>query len=154
MVSLTARLIIRNMEGEYLFLLQTKRNGNKYSLVGGTVDGKEYAKEALIRETAEEIGIKIRSEELKLLHTMHRFRDKNDPGEIILYFEAKRYFGVPISKEPKKFLRVEWLDPEDLPFNMSVVTRRAIQHILEGKKYAEFADEPLAQLVKKLRLGK
>jgi len=41
-VSLKARLILQN-HGRLLLLKQTKPNGGNYSLVGGTIERKEYA---------------------------------------------------------------------------------------------------------------
>jgi len=152
MLSFNARLIIKNAEGEFLFLLQTKRNGGKFSLVGGTVERNEFARKALCREAKEEVGITILPEDLQLVHTMHRHVQKKGDSIVALYFEAYRYFGVPASMEPKKFATVDWLDPLNLPTNLSPFTRQAVRNISSKIPYSEYTGRKieLAKTIKQL----
>ena len=68
-ILLKARLIVEE-QGEILLLKQTKNNGGKYTLIGGTVEDYEFAKKALIRESNEESGIVIEKENLHLYYAV------------------------------------------------------------------------------------
>lgn len=57
-------------------LLQKRYNtgyedGN-YSIVAGHIDGNESVIKAMQREALEEAGIKIKEEDLEIVHVMHR----------------------------------------------------------------------------------
>ena len=52
------RLILKQND-KILLLAQTSENGGKFTLPGGTVENKEFAKATLIRECKEEIGIQL-----------------------------------------------------------------------------------------------
>ena len=53
MLIFAVRLILED-NGKLLFLRQTKRNGGRYTLIGGNVEETEFAREALAREASEE----------------------------------------------------------------------------------------------------
>ena len=55
MLIFAVRLIVEE-NGQMLFLRQTKRNGGRYTLIGGNVEEHEFAREALSREALEEAG--------------------------------------------------------------------------------------------------
>jgi len=107
MLTFAVRLILED-NGKMLFLRQTKRNGGRYSLVGGNVEDHEFAREALAREAKEEAGIHVEPDELILTHVLHRHKLKKDENLLVLYFKATRFYGEPESLEPKKFKDVGW----------------------------------------------
>ena len=137
-MTFAVRLIVENNEGEILFLHQTKLNGGKYSLVGGTVKPREFAQEALCREVYEEVGLKIDAKDLDLVHTLHRHKLKKEEVLLVLVFKARRYYGIPTSLEPQKFQKVKWLNPKNLPSNVSGATKHMIEQILLGVNYSEY----------------
>ena len=47
------------------------QDGN-YGLPSGHLESNEMVVEAVLRETAEEIRIKLKQEDIKFVHTMHR----------------------------------------------------------------------------------
>ena len=51
MLIFAVRLILEE-NGKLLFLRQTKRNGGRYTLIGGNVEEHEFAREALAREAS------------------------------------------------------------------------------------------------------
>ncbi|MFM8484808.1 MAG: NUDIX domain-containing protein, partial [Bacteroidota bacterium] len=53
MLIFAVRLILED-QGRLLFLRQSKRNGGRYTLIGGNVEETEFAREALAREAEEE----------------------------------------------------------------------------------------------------
>lgn len=68
------------LNGDKVFLCKTKGK-DYYSLIGGRVQFLEDTKNALIRETKEEIGVKIKEDELTLIKVVENFF--NYQGELI-----------------------------------------------------------------------
>ncbi len=133
-VSLKARLILED-RGRILLLKQTKPNGGNYSLIGGTIESKEYAVETLIRESYEEAGIELTPADLTLVHVLHKRYKK--AHRIVLYFRAHHYEGEPESKERKKFENVEWHPYDNLPPNLTTTVRRVLDAYSRGRLYSE-----------------
>lgn len=137
MLIFAVRLILED-QGRLLFLRQTKKNGGRYSLVGGTVEENEFAREALSREALEEAGIMVSPQDMTLVHVLHRHKLKKDETQLMLYFRATRFRGIPESLEPKKFEDVRWLPLESLPDEVSKHTRHVLENIRQGQIYSEF----------------
>ncbi|THH39847.1 NUDIX domain-containing protein [Neolewinella litorea] len=133
-VSLKARLILED-RGRILLLKQTKPNGGNYSLVGGTIERKEYAVESLIRESFEEAGIRLTPADLSLVHVLHKRYKK--AHRIVLYFRAHHYEGEPESRERKKFENVEWHPYGSLPANLTSTVRHVLKAYSRGRLYSE-----------------
>ena len=96
------------------------QDGN-YSLPAGHLDPNEIIAEALIRETNEEIGILLKAEDIRLVHTMHRMNIYID-----FFFVADAWSGEPQNKEPEKCDEVGWFPISDLPKNMVPSVRFAL----------------------------
>lgn len=137
MLIFAVRLIVEE-EGKILFLRQTKKNGGRYSLIGGNVEENEFAREALAREALEEAGIEVEPVDLRLVHVLHRHKLKKDETLLVLYFKASRFKGEPESLEPKKFKDVKWLSVSNLPEDVSKATRHVLEGIRRGEIYSEF----------------
>ena len=91
MFEIKARVILKNL-GKVLFLLQTTKQGGKYTLAGGRVEKMEFAKDALIRECQEELGIVLEESDVALVHVLHK---KNKLSNVItLYFETNTWSGL------------------------------------------------------------
>ena len=121
---------------EVLLLLQTTKQGGKYTLVGGRVEQDEYAREALVRECFEEIGINLLVKNLNLVHVLHK--KKQGENTLTLYFTTTTWTGALQNKEPQKFKGVDWFPINNLPPNISPTSRYVIKKILTGKSYSEF----------------
>ena len=137
MLIFAVRLILED-NGKMLFLRQTKKNGGRFSLIGGNVEEQEFAREALSRETREEAGIHVEPEDLTLVHVLHRHKLKKDETMLVLYFKATVFHGEPAALEPKKFKDVQWLDIENLPSDVSKATVHVLKSIRQGTIYSEF----------------
>lgn len=133
-VSIITRLILEN-KGEILLLAQTNQNGGKFSLPGGKVEPNESPIEALVRECREEADINIKVENLRLVHVLHR--QKAEEAHVVMYFKTIRWHGNLISKEPKKFKKVEWFPLDNLPKKMSKITRSVLDKFHKGVLYSE-----------------
>lgn len=133
-VKLKARLLlVRN--GEILLLKQTKPNGGNFTLPGGTIESIEFAKETLIRETREEVGIQLTKEDLELAHVLHKKSDKGH--RIVFYFKANIFSGRPRPKENDKFSRLEWRSLQALPEKLTPTVASVIKYLRAGKAYSE-----------------
>ena len=133
-VKLKARLLLIR-EGRILLLKQTKPNGGKYTLIGGTVEEFELVKESLVREVKEEAGIDIKKSQLRLVHTL--YKKKRLGGRIVLYFECQHFTGKPKNMEPKKFKSVSWHDLGELPSPMSPTVKHVLKKYNEDVPYSE-----------------
>lgn len=60
-----ATIFIENSEGKFLIQKTSKEKGDVFSTTGGHIDSGETPLEAIIRETKEEIGVDITSEEIQ-----------------------------------------------------------------------------------------
>ena len=106
-----------------------------YALVSGHVEAGESLKQAIIRESNEEIGIKINLDKVDYV-TM--IRDGNDNGNYINFFlVANEYFGVPSICEPDKCDDLKWFDLDNLPDNMIPADRRALNNYFDKKYFDE-----------------
>lgn len=134
-VILKVRLILYN-KGKILLLKQTKQNGGNYTLVGGTVESMEYARESLIRESLEEAGIILRPKDLQLVHVLHKKTTQSQ--RITLYFKATRWEGALQTREPEKFKVVEWFSLDKLPKNLTATVAHVMKEYRKGVIYSEY----------------
>jgi 8-oxo-dGTP diphosphatase len=133
---LTARLLLEYRE-HFLFLQQTPRNGGGFTLPGGKIEGEEFAKEALVRETFEEVGVIVSSKNLKLIHVTHRKIDS--VVEIIFFFHCRQeWSGEPTVKEPEKFQNAIWLPMDEPPAKLTSVLTHALEAWKSGKFFSQF----------------
>jgi len=128
------RLILYD-RGKILLLKQTRSNGGNYTLVGGTVEFDEFARESLIRETVEEANISIEPKDLSLVHVLHK---RTKTGQRInLYFKASKYKGNLMSVEEHKFKAVQWFPINKLPENVTSTVRQALESYRAGILYSQ-----------------
>ena len=134
-ILLKVRLILE-YQGMVLLLKQTSSNGGKYTLVGGTIENDEFAKSSLIRESMEEAGIKLKAENLKLVHMLHKKKGAN--SRVVLYFKSRDWKGQPSALEKHKFKKVGWFPLDELPENMSPTVRHVFERYKAGEMYSEY----------------
>jgi mutator protein MutT len=130
-------LILR--QGQEVLLMRRAGTGymdGMYSVPSGHLEGKESAEHAACREVTEEIGIDIRTEDLKLVHTMHRLAEEGDHERIDLFFEATKWKGEPSNAEPDKCDDVKWCHIDELPENTIPIVRVAIENATKGLVYS------------------
>jgi 8-oxo-dGTP diphosphatase len=133
---LTARLLLEYRE-HLLYLQQTPRNGDGFTLPGGKIEGEEFAKEALVREAFEEVGVVIATKSLKLVHVTHRRMDS--VVEIIFFFHCSdNWLGEPTVKEPEKFQNVVWLPMDEPPAKLTNVLTHSLEAWKEGKLFSQY----------------
>ncbi len=132
---LTSRLLLEYRD-HYLYLAQTKSNGESFTLPGGKIEGEEFAKEALIREAFEEAGIILTKKSLKLVHIVHK--RLHSTTEIIFFFHAASWKGELKIKEPDKFRETVWFPIDERPKRLPAVIQSAMSKIDKGKIFSRF----------------
>ncbi|NRA50503.1 MAG: NUDIX domain-containing protein [Phaeodactylibacter sp.] len=134
-ISFKTRLILYH-RGRILLLKQTKPQGGNYTLVGGNVECREFARQALIRESFEEAGIILKEQDLELVHVLHKVN--GEEHRIVLYFKAMEWEGELKAKETHKFKETEWFYLEDLPRNLTSTVRHVLEAYRHGQMYSEY----------------
>ncbi len=122
-------------------LIAMKKRGfgqGKWNGVGGKVESGETITEAAIRETEEEIGVKILAGDLKQQAILHfSFENKSEWNQECHVFVAKTWRGDPAESDEMK---PQWFPFGKLPFeNMWVDDPFWLPKVLSGKNIeAEF----------------
>ena len=108
-------------------------DGN-YGLPSGHLENNESATQALCREVKEEIDIKLKLQDLKFIHVMHR---KESDNRIDLFFITKSYQGMPKNNEPDKCDDINWFPINNLPCNTIPYIKKAIKNYFKNVLYSE-----------------
>ena len=130
-------------EGDVLLLrrFNTGYEDGNYSVPAGHLDGCESASAAMAREVREETGIIIDTQNLRVVHVMHRniSRDSLAPEERVDFFlSADRWDGKPLIMEPTKCDELAWYPIDNLPGNVVPYVQAALTAYLSGQYYSEF----------------
>ena len=107
-------------EGKVLLMHRTRAKGGGYNLVGGRVEPGEAPAVGLIRETWEEIGVRINPEKIELMRVVYRDK-KNSTPKLHLVFWIHEWEGEPFNKEPIKCLGINWFPLDQLPSELATV---------------------------------
>ena len=143
----TSAVIVLNETGQVLLLRRGKTapwEPGKWSLPGGVIDPGETPEQAAIRETYEEVGIRIN--QIKKLKVI-------DSGEgwAVAFFICKDWSGTPELKETHGVLendQMAWADKNELKRYRFVPTvSEALTNYFEGTKM-EFTEDYVKQVIK------
>jgi 8-oxo-dGTP diphosphatase len=129
------------LRGETVLLLRRANTGyedGNYSVIAGHLDGNETARQAMVREAAEEAGITVVPPDLRFVHVMHRREAAEADERIDLFFAATRWQGEPEITEPEKCSELRWVLLDALPPNVVPYVRAALEHFGQQRVYAEF----------------
>ena len=108
---------------------------NLYSLPGGKVEQGETARQAIVREVQEELGLNISESNFQLEHTFHC---KGTETEFIAcVFKADISGLAPINNEPHKHDNMQLFNLEKLPENIIPSHKQAIECIVNDIRYSE-----------------
>jgi len=107
----------------------------QYSVPAGHLDGNETVIAAAAREAAEEVGLRLKAEDIQYSSVMHRI----DGDERVDFFvDIQKWDNEPVNAEPDKCDELRWVDMNDLPHNTVPYVRRALQNHRMGNKFDEF----------------
>ena len=123
---LVVGVLILLIKKDKVFLIKRKNTGwedGKYSLFGGHINGDEKVSDAAIRETQEEIGIKINPKDLRFVNVTHLITSTE---RIHFAFVANKWTGEPINQEPEKADDGAWFPINNLPKSINEVSREII----------------------------
>ncbi|MGF6821351.1 8-oxo-dGTP diphosphatase [Microbacterium sp. ZKA21] len=103
-------------------LLQLRQNtgymdGHWVAGAAGHLEPGETARQAAVREAAEELGVVLRSDDLELVTIMHRTDGTDAPREqrIEWFWTASSWEGEPAIQEPHKAVEARWWPLDGLP---------------------------------------
>ena len=122
-----------------ILLLRRANTGfedGKYGLPAGHLDGGETAREGGAREVREEIGLQIKTEDMQVVHVMHRKAAQDE--RIDFFMTANAYEGEIRNCEPHKCDDLSWFPLNALPGNIIDYIRVAIENVQAGKFYSEY----------------
>lgn len=133
--------VILRKEDKILFVLRehTGFMDGFYSLPAGRVEEGETFLAGACREAAEEVGVELESDQLRHVHTQHRYTSASGTKQWVdVFFDVDEWSGEPRNGEPDKHSRIEWLPIDDLPDNIMDYQRQALLGIAQGQTYGEF----------------
>ena len=105
--------IIIIQDGKVLLGYRLSQHGHGFwAFPGGHIEFGETPEQAVIRETAEETGLRV-DQVQKLSYTNDFF--ENDVQYLTLFFKATSWSGHIQNLEPEKCERWEWFETDQLP---------------------------------------
>lgn len=107
-----------------------------YTLPSGHVEDGESIVDAVLRETEEEVGVRLNENQIRHVHTMYRYR-KDDPY-IDFYFEAVDWSGEPCNVEEHKCNHADWFNVHDLPDNILQYIPTVLIYLGQDRAFSEF----------------
>lgn len=128
-------------DGDKVLLLQRANTGyhdGDYSMPAGHLDGGESALTAAIREAKEEVGVDIKPEDLRLVHTQHRMAEEGDHERINLFYEARTWSDELTNAEPHKCSEIRWFSLDALPSNLVHELQYMLPHYQKAEPYGDF----------------
>ena len=125
-LTLGVRAVVTDEDGKVLLIQHTYIKG--WYLPGGGVERGETAETAVIRELAEEAGVKALSR--PRLISAHS-NEVLHPGDHVLVYRIAAWEPCP-SDAAGEIHAVAWFDPADLPEETTPATRRRIAEALAG----------------------
>jgi 8-oxo-dGTP diphosphatase len=101
-----------------------------WSLVGGKVDFLERAEDAVVRETFEEVGVRIEIGALLCLVEMIGIDRQHWLSPV---YRATIESGEPVNREPDKIAAIGWFALDDPPAPLAQAAREAIAILRAAK---------------------
>lgn len=135
-------IILRSNSCNIQILLHRRKNtgyeDGKWDISGsGHVDEGETAKMAVIRECAEELGIKVKIDDLEFVHLSHRVGSNDGRTYYDIYFVVKKYDGTPTIMERDKCSELGWFDIDNLPSETINVRKIDLNNYQKNILYSE-----------------
>jgi ADP-ribose pyrophosphatase YjhB (NUDIX family) len=122
-------------------VLLSKRRGRYgdglWHLPAGKLEEGESVLGAAVREAEEEVGVRIAEEDLRFVHAVHA-RGDGVGSRMGLFFEARRWVGEPVTREPDKCYEVAWFPSDRLPENVIPYPLAGIRGYLDGEPFGVF----------------
>jgi len=115
---------------------KSKNEVGTWNKIGGAIEFGETVVEALQREVAEEIGVKLKDIEF-LSYTDHIIPNEKQHW-VGLNFIARIKEGEPTNLEPRRNEQMRWFEFDNIPNNLAIPTKDSL--LLMIKRYDEIAE--------------
>jgi 8-oxo-dGTP diphosphatase len=128
-------------------VLLSRRAGDTYAsgllhMPSGHLDGDfEDVVTGLVREAEEELGVVIRSADVRVALVMQH-RSPKGHNRTGWFFEVTRWVGVPRIAEPDRCSQLDWFALHDLPDDMVAYCRAGLEAYRDGHSFALHLQEP------------
>ena len=134
-------MILRNQK--ILLLRRTDRASfwpNHWHCPVGKMEKGESPLKTIIRETNEELGLKVNPRFGTAVAVIGKSFHEPDLiyKNISLFFVAKEFYGEPVNKEPYLHDAMDWFDVHNLPEPIIPFVKFGIEQYLRGETYGEF----------------
>lgn len=135
-------VILRTVNDKQQVLLHQRKNtgymDGMWDFAGsGHVDEGETARQAVVRECKEELGIAVEIEDISFAHLSHRLGKNEGRTYYDIYFVIHSFGSNPSIVEPNKCAGLEWFDISHLPASMIGIRRLALEDCLKSNYYSE-----------------
>ncbi|MGM7644857.1 NUDIX hydrolase [Nocardia sp. JW2] len=126
-------------------LLWSRRSNTGFAdgqlgLVAGHLEEGEDVVETAIREAEEEVGIRLRPEDLTCVHVMqHRYG--NQPHRVGFFFRAERWDDDVVNREPHKCSELTWREMSEIPGDAIAYQVAAMRRIADGESFSVYATD-------------
>jgi nucleoside triphosphatase len=125
-------LVVRQ-DGKIL-LVRSHKWGGLYSVPGGHVEFGEKLEEAVVREVAEETGLKVRPRQLLLVQDAIYPAEFYRPRHFIFFDYLCDLVSGEVRLDMDELQEYAWLDPqESLKLELEPYTRRLVEKYLQLK---------------------
>ena len=114
-----------------------------YQIPAGHIEEGELPTDAAIREAKEEVGIDLIANDFELATILYRPKHDETGDRVDFFFKVKSWKGEVINTEPEKCDDLNWVSPTELPDNMTLHIKRAIENVQKGITYGEISLEEL-----------
>lgn len=109
-----------------------------YSLPAGHIEKDETAKGNIVREALEEVDVKVKLKDLKLVHILHRPSDENyEQKRMDFFWVASKWKGEPKIMESEKCSKLVWYPLNKLPKNTIPYVKHSIECFRKNIIYSE-----------------
>ncbi|MGH3993818.1 MAG: NUDIX hydrolase [Pseudonocardiaceae bacterium] len=98
----------------------------QWNLPSGKLNEGEDLEAALIRESREEIDLRLRRDSVRMVTSVH-YLNPEGHARIGFFFEALAWEGEPHNAEPHKCARIGWFPMEQLPDNPVPYSRAGVE---------------------------
>jgi 8-oxo-dGTP diphosphatase len=125
-------------DGKLLLGLRSKKKfgPGTWGLLGGRFELMERADEAIVRELSEELGLKVRPEDLTLLALTDDPNPKLNAHHLHITFKVDIGSQEPVNAEPDECDEIRWFALGELPANIFPPHQKIFSTIKSGRTYA------------------
>lgn len=124
------RVVVLNEHGEVLLVKNVLAVHDRWVLPGGGVNFREAPRAAAHREIHEETGIDLPLGTIRLIRTVQRAESELPYVAIILSAACRRSDLSDTLYNPREIAAAKWFSVMDLPQEINVFTRRAIDEAI------------------------